>query len=642
MNDPRLQSNRTKADWPTQACVHELFEQQVERTPDSIAVESQGHTLTYRELNRRANQLAHALRRKGVGPNTLVGISLERSLEVVVGIYGILKAGGAYVPLDPTYPAERLAAMMEGSDLRLLITSSALASRFSQAKVEIIALDASQQAFASESLENPLAGATPNDLIYVIFTSGSTGKPKGAAVYHRGFTNLVHWFVTEFAFDQRDRVLLVSSLSFDLTQKNLYAPLLRGGTLHLYPPGPYDVSLLGKLIFQHAITYINCTPSAFYPLIEPFNDSVAERLSTLRVVCLGGEPISIPRLRSWITHPRSRAEIANTYGPTECTDICGFYRLTRTNLDQYDFVPLGRPIYNAQIAILDPDLKPCPVGVAGELCIGGAGIGAGYVNDAALTQQRFISNPLPDIEGKQLYRSGDQARWLPDGAIEFLGRLDHQVKVRGYRVELREIENALQQHPAVREPVVVACRRNDNEGAQSLAGYVTLHEGKSADPAELKQFLRERLPDYMVPSSLAVLDAFPLSPNGKVDRRALAERSGSDEPSVTPALVASGDLEGQIAALWREILLRSDVSHDASFFDLNGDSIRLAQLHTRLQTLTGREFPLTQLFAATTVRAQAEFLGKSTNAGHNANASLQDRARRQREALMAANKRVRR
>jgi amino acid adenylation domain-containing protein len=641
MSDPRIQSNATRVDWPRQACVHQLFEEQVARTPQAVAVEFEGKALTYSELNRRANQLAHALRRKGVQANSLVGVSLERSIEVVVGIYAILKAGGAYVPLDPTYPAERLDAMIAGSKLRLLLTSPALAGRFSsRPDLEVMTLNDSDAAFASESSDNPTPASTPNDLIYVIFTSGSTGAPKGAAVYHRGFTNLVHWFVSEFNFDNRDHVLLVSSLSFDLTQKNLYAPLIRGGTLHLYPPGPYDISLLGRLIAQHGITYINCTPSAFYPLIEPFTEETANRLSSLRVVCLGGEPISIPRLRTWITHPKSRAEVANTYGPTECTDICGFYRLTRDNLDRYDFVPLGRPIYNAQIAILDPELRPCPIGTPGELCIGGTGIGAGYVNDTTLTQQRFIANPLPEIEGSLLYRSGDQARWLPDGVIEFLGRLDHQVKVRGYRVELREIENALQLHPSVREPVVVACRRQENEGAQSLAAYVTLKDGASADSAGLKQFLRDRLPDYMVPSTLSVLDSFPLSPNGKVDRRALAERAIPDaSPSAT--VPDGGNLEAQIAALWREILSRSDVRHDISFFDVDGDSIRLAQLHTRLQTLIGREFPLTQLFAATTVRTQAEFLGLPHAAGAG-NATLQDRARRQREALAAANKRGRR
>ncbi|MBL9171199.1 MAG: non-ribosomal peptide synthetase [Verrucomicrobiales bacterium] len=641
MSDPRIQSNATRVDWPRHACVHQLFEEQVARTPQAVAVEFEGKTLTYSELNRRANQLAHALRRKGVQANSLVGVSLERSIEVLVGIYAILKAGGAYVPLDPTYPAERLDAMISGSRLRLLLTSPALAGRFSsRPDLELMTLNESDAAFASECSDNPTPGSTPDDLIYVIFTSGSTGAPKGAAVYHRGFTNLIHWFVSEFNFDSRDHVLLVSSLSFDLTQKNLYAPLIRGGTLHLYPPGPYDISLLGRLIARHGITYINCTPSAFYPLIEPFTEETANRLSSLRVVCLGGEPISIPRLRTWITHPKSRAEVANTYGPTECTDICGFYRLTRDNLDRYDFVPLGRPIYNAQIAILDPELRPCPIGTPGELCIGGTGIGAGYVNDTTLTQQRFIANPLPEIEGSLIYRSGDQARWLPDGVIEFLGRLDHQVKVRGYRVELREIENALQLHPSVREPVVVACRRQENEGAQSLAAYVTLKDGASADSASLKQFLRDRLPDYMVPSTLSVLDSFPLSPNGKVDRRALAERAAPDASPSAP-VPNGGNLEGQIAALWREILSRSDVRHDISFFDVDGDSIRLAQLHTRLQALVGREFPLTQLFAATTVRTQAEFLGLP-HAAAAGNATLQDRARRQREALAAANKRGRR
>lgn len=641
MTDVRFQSNATDREWPRGFCIHQLFEQQVQKSPLAVAVELGGRSLTYQELNRRANQLAHALRRRGVGPNTLVGVSLERSLEVVIALYGILKAGGAYVPLDPTYPQDRLKLMVQSSGLRLLLCDLRSAPSFTgSAGLEVLCLDTVGSVYAAESTDNPVGQVTPDDLIYVIFTSGSTGTPKGAAVYHRGFTNLLHWFVTEFEFSAQDRVLLMSSLSFDLTQKNLYAPLIRGGTLHLYPPGPYDISQLGKLISLHGITYLNCTPSAFYPLIEPFEDDVARRLASLRVVCLGGEPISIPRTRAWLSHPLSRAEIANTYGPTECTDICGFFRLTRENLDRYGFVPLGKPIYNVQIAILDADLRPCPVGTPGELCIGGTGIGAGYLNDPELTRAKFIPNTLPDIAGTQLYRTGDQARWLPDGVIEFLGRLDHQVKVRGHRVELREIEHALEQHPAVREAVIVACKRQEAEGAQTLAGFVTLRPGPIEEPSALRQFLKDRLPDYMVPSSLTVLEAFPLSPNGKVDRRALTERAMSVAVPETAPAPAGEDLMETITQLWREVLQRAEVGLDESFFDLDGDSIRLAQLHARLQTLAKRDFPLTQLFAHTTVRAQTAFLGQS-ELPSSGGSTLQDRARRQREAL-AASKRGRR
>ena len=329
-------------------------------------------------------------------PNTFVGICVERSLEMVVGIYGILKAGGAYVPLDPVYPRDRLAYMVQTAKIRVLLTQDRLVPLFGDAaEVEFIRLDTEWPAISRESGHNLEPAATPDDLIYLIFTSGSTGRPKGAAVYHRGFTNLLLWFVTEFGITAADRNLLVSSLSFDLTQKNLYAPLIRGGRLHLAPTGPYDAQQLSRLIRDHGITLINCTPSAFYPLIEPPSDEALSRLASLRIAFLGGEPISIPRLRPWMTHPTCRAEMANTYGPTECTDICGSYRMTRENMDRYDFVPLGRPIHNVQLAIVDADFKPCPVGEPGELCVAGAGIGAGYINDPEMTAAKFIPNPFP-------------------------------------------------------------------------------------------------------------------------------------------------------------------------------------------------------------------------------------------------------
>ena len=311
-------------------CVHERFEAQVQETPDAIALELNGQTLTYQELNAHANRLAHALRQRGVGPDVLVGVSLERSFELIVAIYGILKAGGAYVPLDPTYPADRLQYMVQAAKLKVLVTHSNCSHLFDDISgLDLLKIDTCEASFAELST-NPEPLATADNLIYVIFTSGSTGQPKAAAVYHRGFTNLVQWFVHEFEISHRDHTLLVSSLSFDLTQKNLYATLISGGTLHLYPPGPYDISVLSRIIDEQGITLINCTPSAFYPLIEPFTEKAASSLKSLRVAFLGGESISVSRIKPWLTHPNCRAEVANTYGPTECTDICGFYRADST------------------------------------------------------------------------------------------------------------------------------------------------------------------------------------------------------------------------------------------------------------------------------------------------------------------------
>jgi amino acid adenylation domain-containing protein len=584
-------------------CVHELFEDQVERSADTIAVECSGQTLSYRQLNSRANQLAAHLRSRGVSANTLVGIALDRSLEFVIALYGVLKAGGAYVPLDPAYPQDRLSYMLQAVNVRALVTDAKFSARFDcPAGIDVIKIDEDSSKIAAQPAGNLSRVSGPDDLIYVIFTSGSTGKPKAAGVYQRGFANLIHWFVTEFAISAADRVLLVSSLSFDLTQKNLYAPLLKGGVLHLYPPGPYDTTLLGKLIHQHQITLLNCTPSAFYPLLEQFDDASAQRLASLRVVYLGGEPISIPRLRPWLTHPACRAEIANTYGPTECTDICGVYRMNRQNMDRFDFIPLGHPIYNVQIVIVDEELQPCPVGVAGELCVAGAGVGAGYLNDPEMTSRKFIRNPFPEIPSELIYRTGDRARWLPEGEIEFLGRLDHQVKIRGFRIELQEIEKVLNSHPALREAVVVVKNAERQNGEPWLLCYYTLKDGQRVEAPELKTFLKDHLPEYMTPALFELLSQFPLSPNGKVDRRALSDLPVAGRKPTVSAARVSGALEKEISQIWLDLLNRAEVGLDDNFFDIGGDSLLLAQVHARLQKALHLEIPITDLFVHTTVR----------------------------------------
>ncbi len=621
-------------------CVHELFESQVRRTPDAIAVELGGNTLTYRELNDRANRLAHYLRRLGIGPDVLVGISMERSFDLVVAIYGILKAGGAYVPLDPTYPLDRLQYMVGAAKLKFLVSHSTCVGRFGDLTgVHVLRLDEVRSTIDLESQTNPEPLATGKNLIYVIFTSGSTGQPKAAAVYHSGFANLLNWFVNEFEISNSDHALLVSSSSFDLTQKNLFATLMSGGTLHLNPPGPYDISVLSQLICEHGITLINCTPSAFYPLVNPFDEKCASLLVSLRIVFLGGEPISISRIRTWISHPHCIAEVANTYGPTECTDICGFYRLTRDNLDQYDFVPLGRPIQNVQMAIVNSDLLPCPIGVSGELCVGGAGVGAGYINDAELTREKFVDNKLPEVSSSVLYRTGDQARWHCDGVIEFLGRIDHQVKIRGYRIELPEIERAVETHCAVREAIVIVKVDSSGGDPQLVCCFILVRPMADA-LADLRCHLADRLPAHMIPGNFEEFPTFPLSPNGKVDRRALAElvRERHNRPTRQPANSSIG-LEDQIHDAWCQVLDRVQAGLDDNFFDLGGDSLRLARLHHHLETLLNRKFPITELFAHVTIRGMAQHL--SCMPGSDEKQQLvRDRARLQREA-QAARRRTR-
>jgi len=458
-----------RAEYPAPLCLQRMLEAQAERTPDSVAVVSGRGRLTYRELNVRANRLAHRLRAAGVGPDSLVGLCAERSLDLVVGVLGVVKAGAAYVPLDPQYPSERLALMLEDAGAELLLTQQHLAGGLPAAGgLATLCLDAESGAAPPEWDENPEPAARPESLAYVIYTSGSTGRPKGARVYRRGFVNLMHWFLAEFGITADDRVLMVSSFSFDLTQKNIFAPLIVGGQLHLAEPGPFDARGLAGQMEDSRITLLNCTPSAFYPLAE--DSEIWRRLGSLRLLFLGGEPISVARLRPWASSPHCRAEVVNTYGPTECTDICAFYRLEDYDRPAEWAVPIGGPVPNADLLVLDRGLGLLPVGVAGELCVGGVGVGGGYLNDPGMTSARFVPHPFSVEAGARLYRTGDRVRWLPDGNLEFLGRIDNQVKVRGFRVEPEEIEAALAQHPAVQEAVVAA--REYGPGDTRLVAYV--------------------------------------------------------------------------------------------------------------------------------------------------------------------------
>ena len=387
-------------------------------------------------------------------------------------------------------------------------------------------------------------------------------------MYQIGFTNLLNWFTDEFRISETDRVLVISSLSFDLTQKNVYAALIRGGTLHLLNSGLYDPNVIIDSIRRNQITLLNCTPSAFYPLTELTASKDFAPIASLRYVILGGEPISLQTVRPWLTSITCDAIVANTYGPTECTDIATFYLLDRTNVDSHDFTPIGKPIYNSKIIVVDRHLEPCPVGVPGELCIGGIGVGAGYLNNPKLTTDKFVRNPFPEIESEQLYKTGDLVRYLPSGAIEYLGRLDHQVKIRGFRIELGEIESVLAGFPGVREAVVIA--REDVPGEKRLVAYFSAR--RISLQAALRAHLERALPEYMVPAAYVRLGALPLTPNGKLDRRALP--APGDHAFGAQAYEApKGPIETAIAAIWAEFLHLERVGRHDDFFKLGGHSL---------------------------------------------------------------------
>ncbi|MFK8186309.1 MAG: amino acid adenylation domain-containing protein [Phormidesmis sp.] len=476
--------NDTTVDYPKAKRLHQRFETQVENIPDEVAVVCGEQHLTYRELNDRANQLAHHLQTLGVKPNTLVGISVERTLEMVIGLYGIIKAGGAYLPIDPTYPLERIEYMLEDSQAPILLTQNYLRDNFSKYTGHILSLDTDRDILDKESTQNLPTEVTQDDLIYVIYTSGSTGKPKGTGIYHRGVSNVVDWFIDYIDITPRDRALIVSSFSFDITHKNFYAPLIMGAQIHLLSSARFDPQLTRQLIEQHQITWVNCTPGVFYPLTEPNKDSTFKKLASLRYAILGGEPISISQLWAWLDSKYCQAKVINNYGPTECTDLSTTYLVEDPARYLERSMPLGRPISNVQHLILDSHLQLVPVGMVGELYISGAGVGAGYMNRPELTAERFIENPY--MSGSRMYNTGDLARYLPDGNIDYLGRVDHQVKIRGFRIELGEVENAIEQNADVNRSVVIA--REDVPGDKRLVAYIVPRlESQEADEADASE-----------------------------------------------------------------------------------------------------------------------------------------------------------
>jgi len=622
--------NDTAVAYPRDRCVHELFEEQVERTPAAIAVVIEEQELTYRELNARANQLAHYLRRHGVGPDVLVGICVERSVELIVAVLGVLKAGGVYVPLDTDSPKERIAFMLEQACLSFLLTQHPLLPRLPDHAGVCVCLDVNWPSIARESDENLNSGVVPGNRIYAIYTSGSTAKPKLATVFHRGFTNLMHWYLTEFEIDARDRALVASSFSFDLTQKNVFAPLLSGGRLCLAPAGVYDAAAICGAIAQHQITLLNWTPSAFYPLVELGDGEAFLSLRSLRHVILGGEPMVVPRLKAWLESPNCLAQVSNSYGPTECTDICACFRLEDWRRFLTTPMPIGRPSHNAQVYIVDGQLSLLPVGVPGELCIAGDGVGGGYCNDPVPTATTFVPNPFSTEPGARLYRTGDLCRWNADGNVEFLRRLDHQVKLRGYRIELGEIETVLNEHPDVAQSVVAL--REDHPGDKRLVAYVVAPPETSTN--ELRSFLRQKLPEFMVPAAFVRLDSLPLTPNGKVDRRALPapDQAGPKlgETYVGPRV----PLEEAVAGIWTEALKLDRVGVHDNFFEIGGHSLMIVQMQRRLCAVLGQNVAVVDLFRHPTISSLVTFLGEDkptrlqvNNIEQRANAALARRKR---------------
>jgi len=577
--------NNTQADYPLDKCIHQLFEEQVERTPDNIAVVFEDQQLNYRELNARANQLAHYLQNLGVGPDVLVGICVERSLEMMVGLLGILKAGGGYLPIDPEYPTERLLYILQDAQVRVLLTQKHLIAGLPKHQSELVCLD-TDWSFTTQAQEsNPGCEVQPENLAYAIYTSGSTGEPKGVMIQHSSVVNLAHGLHQAiYAHHQISplRVSINGSLAFDTSVKQIIQ-LIYGHSLNIVPEKVrFDGHAMLSYLRQQKIDVLDCTPSQLRLLISV---GLLDSDNHPQSVLVGGEAIDESM---WATLAKAQnINFYNVYGPTECTvdtTIC----LITANLKPV----IGRPIANVQTYILDEYLQPVPVGVPGELHIGGAGLARGYLNCPELTNEKFISHPFHQTTESRLYKTGDLARYLPDGNIEYLGRIDNQVKIRGFRIELGEIEAVLSQHNYVETTCVTA--REDSPGIKRLVAYIVPPKNVTPSTNELRQFLKARLPDYMIPSAFVTLETLPLTPNGKLDHRALPEPNLRGEIELN--FVAPRNLEEEIlATIWSQVLRVEPVGIYDNFFELGGDSILTIQIITRARK-AGLELTPKQLF----------------------------------------------
>jgi amino acid adenylation domain-containing protein len=640
--------NNTATAYPNDARIHELFEEQVEKSPEAIAVVFEKEQLSYRELNERANQLANHLSKAGVGRETLVSICIERSTALIVGLLGILKAGGTYVPLDPVYPKERLAFMLEDTRTPVLLTQErfiedrglkiedsdfrSLRPRSGQASImdprlKVICLDRDRENIAHESMENPSNGGTAEDLAYVMYTSGSTGQPKGVEIPHRGVSRLL-FGGTYARLDAEQTLLQLAPISFDASTFEIWGALLRGGKCVLYSGRVPSAGEVGDLIHKHKVTTLWLTASLFNALI----DEAPATLSEIKQLLIGGEVLSVSHVRRGLAL-LPHTEIINGYGPTESTTFACCYSIPKHLEETAGPIPIGRPIGNTQVYVLDRDLNPSPVGVPGEIYIGGDGLARGYLNQPELTAEQFIPNPFAERPGARLYKTGDLARYSRDGNIEFLGRMDNQVKIRGYRIELGEIESVLIQHPTVHEAVVLV-REEGAAGDPStevtpsapeglstgystslrtgkqLIAYVVAGQDSIPSTHELRSFISQKLPEYMVPSGFVVLNSLPLMPNGKLDRKALP---GLDPSCVDGQIVYVAPRtapEKTLALIWAKVLGVERVGIHDNFFDLGGHSLLAVRLFAQIEKVSGKNLPLSTLFRAPTVEQLAVFLSE--------------------------------
>ncbi len=590
--------NDTRVEFPD-VCAHELFERQVDRDPHAVALIFEEQRLTYRELNQRANQVAHFLRKHGVGPESLVGVSLKRCPELVVALLGVWKAGGAYVPLDPAYPPERLAFMVGDAGVRMLLTDASCKPLFPSVGDKAVCLDTDWPTIEQEEAGNPGAGAVPSNLAYVMYTSGSTGQPKGAMILHGGLVNYLCWAIQAYGVQAGGSVPVHSSISFDLTVTSLYPILLAGGHAELLPEDAGAQNLLAALRRCGNRSLVKITPAHLDLLGQQLrSDEIAELTKTF---VIGGENLLAESVQVWRDFAPS-TRLINEYGPTETVVGCCVYEV-KPDDPRSGSIPIGRPIANTQLYILDPDMQPVPLGETGELYIGGAGVARGYLNRPELTQERFLVDRFSGRDGARLYKTGDLARYRPDGILEYLGRVDNQVKIRGYRIELGEIEAILAGHPEVQSCAVLA--REDSPGNKQLVGYVVSRGGGTPAVEGMSDFLKMRLPEYMVPAQFVLLESLPLTQNGKVDRKALPAPSEANLISGETTVAPRNDTERALADIWAKLLNVGSIGIHDDFFELGGHSLLVIKAMSRIRDVLQVDLPPQSLFENSTVAGLA-------------------------------------
>jgi amino acid adenylation domain-containing protein len=601
----QLQSwNNTRAEYPSEYCMQQLVEQQAQRTPHAIAVVQDKQVFSYAKLNARANQLAHYLQQRGVGPEVRVGVCLESSPEMMISLLAVLKAGGACVPLDPKYPPERLAYMLEDARAPLVITDANSLTALPVPASEVIDLTSSWEQVEQESSENLSCSVVPTNLAYVIYTSGSTGKPRGVLLTHAGLVNHNTAAIGLYGLKPADRVLQFSTISFDIAVEEIFPTWMSGAALVLKTAQmPLTAGEFLRWIRHRGITVLDLPTAYWHELVHQIADLKQDLPPKLRLVIVGGEKASASALAAWQKFAGDRIRWINTYGPTEASVIATSYE-PRKEIPAV--LPIGRPIANTQVHLLDTHLQHVPVGIRGELHIGGVGVARGYLDRPEMTAQKFIADPFRHEPGARLYKTGDMARYLSSGEIEFVGRSDHQVKIRGFRVELGEIEAALSQHPAVSDPVVIV--REDQPGTRTLVAYLVAKQHPLPKGRGLHRFLKDKLPDYMVPSAFVVLPALPLTPNGKVDRRALPAPSATDAAVEDRPSAPKDSLESQLVKLWESILGKRPIGVQQNFFELGGHSLLAIRLMHRMEQMFGKKLPIATLLHAPTIEQLANVL----------------------------------